>query len=79
METTYGNSIYPGNYIDIYMKAINENGQLMVGKLVENIKAFVSLIIKTKPSVVKGKYMLNASLSSTMGPGIKIDINDFDN
>lgn len=38
METTYGNSIYPGNYIDIYMKAINENGQLMVGKLVENIK-----------------------------------------
>ena len=48
-------------------------------KLVENIKAFVSLIIKTKPSVVKGKYMLNASLSSTMGPGIKIDINDFDN
>lgn len=38
METTYGNSIYPGNYIDIYMKALNENGQLMVGKLVENVK-----------------------------------------
>ncbi len=38
METTYGNSIYPGNYIDIYMKAVNENGQLMVGKLVENVK-----------------------------------------
>lgn len=38
MDTTYGNSIYPGNYIDIYMKALNENGQLMVGKLLENIK-----------------------------------------
>ena len=38
METTYGNSIYPGNYIDIYMKALNENSQLMVGKLVENVK-----------------------------------------
>lgn len=38
METTYGNSIYPGNYIDIYLKAINENGELMVGKLVENVK-----------------------------------------
>lgn len=38
MDTTYGNSIYPGNYIDIYMKASNENHTLMVGKLLENIK-----------------------------------------
>ena len=38
MDSTYGNSIYPGNYIDIYMKATNEEGTLMVGKLVENIK-----------------------------------------
>ncbi len=36
--TTYGNSMYPKNYIDIYMKAVNENGQLMVGKLIENVK-----------------------------------------
>lgn len=47
-------------------------------KLIENLKAFVSLIIKTKPSVVKGKYILNVSVSSTMGPGIKIDTNSFD-
>ena len=38
MDTTYGNSIYPDNYIDIYMKAVNENGTLMVGKLIENVK-----------------------------------------
>ena len=38
METTYGNSIYPGNYIDIYMKAENEENELMVGKLLENVK-----------------------------------------
>lgn len=38
MNTTYGNSIYPNSYIDIYMKAYNEDGQLMVGKLFENIK-----------------------------------------
>ena len=47
-------------------------------KLVENVRAFVSLILKTKPSTVKGKYVLNISVSSTMGPGVKVDINSFD-
>lgn len=47
-------------------------------KLVENLDAFVTLIIKSKPSVVKGKYIKNISVSSTMGPGIKIDENSFD-
>lgn len=47
-------------------------------KLLENLNAFVSLILKTKPSVVKGKYVLNVAISSTMGPGIKIDTNSFD-
>ena len=47
-------------------------------KLVENLKAFVSLILKTKPAVVKGKYILNVSVSTTMGPGIQIDANSFD-
>ena len=48
-------------------------------KLLENLNTFVSLIIKSKPAVVKGKYILNISLSSTMGPGVKIDTNSFDN
>lgn len=38
MNSTYGNSIFPGNYIDVYMKAVNEEGKLMVGKLFENIE-----------------------------------------
>ena len=38
MESTYGNSIYPGNVIDIYMKAVDDNGQLMVGRLLENVE-----------------------------------------
>ncbi len=46
--------------------------------LKENIKAFVSVILKSKPSVVKGIYVKNVSLSTTMGPGIKLDINSFD-
>ena len=47
-------------------------------KLVENLQAFASLIIKSKPSVVKGEYVKNISVSSTMGPGIKIDLTSFD-
>ena len=46
--------------------------------LVENIKAFVAVILKSKPSVVKGVYVKNVALSTTMGPGIKLDINSFD-
>lgn len=38
VETTYGNSIFPGNKIDIYMKAVNDQGQVMVGKLLENVE-----------------------------------------
>ena len=48
-------------------------------KLLENFNAFVSTILKAKPVAVKGKYVLNVSVASTMGPGIKIDTNSFDN
>ena len=47
-------------------------------KLVENLKAFVEDIMKVKPSTVKGAYVKNVSISSTMGPGVKIDLNSFD-
>lgn len=47
-------------------------------KLLENLTYVVSTIVKAKPSVVKGKYINNISISSTMGPGIKIDQNSFD-
>ena len=46
--------------------------------LLENLKNFVSVIVKAKPSVVKGTYVKNITLSSTMGPGVKVDINSFD-
>ncbi len=46
--------------------------------LLENLKTFVNVIVKAKPSVVKGTYVKNISLSSTMGPGVKVDINSFD-
>ena len=47
-------------------------------KLVENIKTFIETIVKVKPTTLKGNYIKNISISSTMGPGIKLDLNSFD-
>lgn len=46
--------------------------------LVENMEAFMATIIKIKPATVKGDYIKNISISTTMGPGIKIITNSFD-
>ena len=42
--------------------------------LTENISIFVNAIVKAKPTGVKGTYLKKASLSSSMGPGVKLDI-----
>ena len=41
--------------------------------LVENAEALVASVIRAKPSAAKGKYVRSMTVSSTMGPGIKID------
>ena len=41
VESTLGNSVLPNTYIDIYMKATDENGTVMFGKLMKNIKVMV--------------------------------------
>jgi len=46
--------------------------------LIENISAFVANIMKIRPTSVKGDYVKNISITSTMGPGIKIALNSFD-
>lgn len=46
--------------------------------LEENLRTFIDVIAKSKPSTVKGTYIKNISISSTMGPGIKLDLNSFD-
>jgi len=43
-------------------------------KLAENFMAIYDVLAKLRPSTVKGNYILNLSLASTMGPGIKIDL-----
>ena len=47
-------------------------------KLLENLNYVVATIAKAKPTAVKGKFITNISISSTMGPGIKLDQNSFD-
>lgn len=42
-------------------------------KLLENVKAFISTIMSLKPSASKGTYVKGITISSTMGPGIKVD------
>ena len=58
--------------------------QVKVGKasfaekaLVENIRAMMREIIRAKPPGAKGTYLKKVSVSSTMGPGIKLDMSDF--
>jgi large subunit ribosomal protein L1 len=56
------------------------NVQLRVGKvsfsrddLVKNVQAVVDEIVRVKPSSAKGRYLMSITVSSTMGPGVKID------
>ena len=46
------------------------------GDLKENFTAFMDAIIRNKPSGAKGKFVKKLSLSSTMGPGVKIDLTE---
>lgn len=45
-------------------------------KLTENIQAFLDAIVKAKPSGAKGTYIRKVTLTSTMGPGLKLDLSD---
>jgi len=47
-------------------------------QLAENLDAFVATLLKVKPATVKGEYVKNVSVTTTMGPGIKILTNSFD-
>ena len=47
-------------------------------KLLENLVYVYNTIVKVKPNTVKGTFIQNISIASTMGPGVKIDKNSFD-
>ena len=62
-----------GNIHGILGKASFDNKALE-----ENLTYVVSTLTRMKPATVKGKFITSISVSSTMGPGIKVDQNSFD-
>ncbi|MBN2145692.1 MAG: 50S ribosomal protein L1 [Candidatus Aureabacteria bacterium] len=65
---------------------VDKNGNVAVGigklsfepeKIVENSKRVIESVFKARPSSVKGDFVKNVALSSTMGPGLKIDFKPF--
>lgn len=47
-----------------------------VESLLQNIRTFVAAVVRSKPSTAKGQYLKSVSLSSTMGPGMKVDLRE---
>ena len=43
-------------------------------KLADNLKSIVDIIMRSRPSAVKGQFMRTAFITSTMGPSIKLDV-----
>jgi ribosomal protein L1, bacterial/chloroplast len=46
-------------------------------KLIENASTLIQAVIKAKPSAAKGKYVRSATVCSTMGPGVPVDVSTF--
>ncbi len=46
-------------------------------KLIENFATINDTMLKVKPSTAKGQYMKNVSITSTFGPGVRVDVNTF--
>ena len=63
----YKNDSYGNLHVSIGKLSFKEK------ELEENLRAIVAEIIKNKPTGVKGEFVKSASISSTMGPGIKLD------
>lgn len=69
---SYRNDSYGNIHTIIGKESFDEN------KLLENLDYVVKTIYKAKPQAVKGVFIDKISISTTMGPGIKVDKNSFD-
>ena len=62
--------------MEVYFKNLTSE-EISTEKLVENASSLINAVIKAKPAVAKGKYVRNATVCSTMGPGVAIDTTPF--
>jgi large subunit ribosomal protein L1 len=46
-------------------------------KLVENAQSLIQAVVKAKPAAAKGKYVKSATICSTMGPGVSLDVTPY--
>jgi large subunit ribosomal protein L1 len=46
-------------------------------KLIENASSLIQAVLKAKPAAAKGKYVKTATVCSTMGPGVSLDVTAF--
>jgi large subunit ribosomal protein L1 len=46
-------------------------------KLTENANTLLSAVVKAKPAAAKGKYVRSATICSTMGPGVSLDVTPY--
>jgi large subunit ribosomal protein L1 len=46
-------------------------------KLLDNANSLLQAVVKAKPSAAKGKYMRSATICSTMGPGVALDVTPY--
>ena len=59
----------------VAIKRVTENGKVSftTEQLLENVRALVDAVQKAKPTGAKGTYLQRVAVSSTMGPGVKVD------
>ena len=79
-------SWFPGNKAGKIEYRLDKNNivHVPVGKasfteeaLQENFKALMDAIVKAKPSALKGQFLRSTTLTSTMGPGVKVSVAKF--
>ena len=54
-------------------KIVEQLGKMTVLELVENYAVLVDEIVRAKPAAAKGRYIQQITLTSTMGPGLRVD------
>ena len=69
----FKNKHYICNKSLLYLVEVNTDSE----KLIDNAKALMAALMRAKPNASKGVYLKKVSITTTMGPGVKLDKNEF--